>query len=175
MASMTILSGTTMLSDYGSRSVTLEVVGGYPARRTAVHRVTVPYRSLSQTIQNIQRLGGKINQVMLSSAETGLGEERSAAFSGAAASLEPAVGSDQAVSSIQVAMPEPASCQEALPMLESVQAVAQVEAQVEARVKTKAFVPSPQPRRSKPAAQAQPSPKSSKGTQGQRPKRKSKS
>jgi hypothetical protein len=70
MASMTVLSSTTELSDYASRSVTVEVVGGYrQMRRTAMYRMTVPYSRLSQTIQQIHRHGGKINQVTLSSTE----------------------------------------------------------------------------------------------------------
>lgn len=169
MASMTVLSSTTDLSDYTSRSITVEVVGGcYPIGRAATYRITVPYSRLSQTIQQIHRRGGKINRVTLGCADQGSDQEFVQSLS------------QQAESKVQ---PLPQQIEEAeskqlsnrdLPTVEPAPALA-----------NESLLQSSQPRRSKPTAKAQPqakstakaksAPKSTKGDQGQRSKRKSKS
>lgn len=55
-------------SDYSSRHVTIEVTGGCHRElmRKAKYTKTIPYSCLSQTIQSINRLGGKITRVTLS-------------------------------------------------------------------------------------------------------------
>lgn len=67
MASAIIAPGTTDLSDYTSRRVTIEVTGGcHPQMmRMGVYTITIPYRCFSQTIQGIHRLGGKVTRVTL--------------------------------------------------------------------------------------------------------------
>ncbi|MBD2356242.1 hypothetical protein H6G41_16675 [Tolypothrix sp. FACHB-123] len=59
-------------SDYSSRQVTIEVTGGCHRElmRKAKYTKTIPYSCLSQTIQSINRLGGKINHVTLSPSHT---------------------------------------------------------------------------------------------------------
>ncbi|BAY27530.1 rod linker polypeptide CpcD [Calothrix sp. NIES-2100] len=57
------------LSDYSSRRVKLEVTGGYQGMmRRGRYTITIPYSCLSQTIQSIHRLGGKITKITLPSA-----------------------------------------------------------------------------------------------------------
>ncbi|WP_052754455.1 phycobilisome linker polypeptide [Calothrix sp. 336/3] len=55
------------LSDYNSRRVRVEVTGG--SYQGMMHRgkytITIPYSCLSQTIQSIHRLGGKITNISL--------------------------------------------------------------------------------------------------------------
>ncbi len=70
MASTSITPGD--FSDYSSRHVTIEVTGGCHRElmRKAKYTKTIPYSSLSQTIQNINRLGGKITRVTLSPSYT---------------------------------------------------------------------------------------------------------
>ncbi|MDZ8052727.1 MAG: phycobilisome linker polypeptide [Aulosira sp. ZfuVER01] len=60
------------LSDYSSRQVTIEVTGGCHRElmRKAKYTKTIPYNCLSQTIQSINRLGGKITRVTLSPSHT---------------------------------------------------------------------------------------------------------
>jgi hypothetical protein len=65
MASTMIFPGTTNVSDYSSRRVMLEVTGGRSASRLGTYTMSVPYNCLSQTIRSIHRLGGKVNQVMM--------------------------------------------------------------------------------------------------------------
>jgi hypothetical protein len=57
-------------SDYSSRRVTIEVIGGCYLKRMAKYTKTIPYSSLSQTIQSIHRLGGKITHITLSPSHT---------------------------------------------------------------------------------------------------------
>lgn len=66
MASTSITPGD--FSDYSSCRVTIEVTGGCHRKtmRMAKYTKTIPYSSLSQTIQGINRLGGKITRVTLS-------------------------------------------------------------------------------------------------------------
>lgn len=67
MASRTITPGTNDVSDYNSRLVTVEVTGGKHREmmRLGTYTLTIPYSCLSQTIQRIHRLGGKINHVTM--------------------------------------------------------------------------------------------------------------
>jgi len=71
MARMITASGSTDLSGYGSRRVTIEVSGACDSEtgRQAVYTVTVPYSSFSKTIQDIQRRGGKVTNVSLATPE----------------------------------------------------------------------------------------------------------
>ncbi|MDZ7957402.1 MAG: phycobilisome linker polypeptide [Aulosira sp. DedQUE10] len=59
-------------SDYSSRHVTIEVTGGCHRKlmRRGKHTKTIPYSCLSQTIQGINRLGGKITRVTLTPSHT---------------------------------------------------------------------------------------------------------
>lgn len=165
---MTVLSGTTDLSDYTSRSVTIEVVGGcYQIGRAATYRMTVPCSRLSQTIQQIHRRGGKISQVILASADKGSNREFVQSLS------------HPTESNVQ-ALPQPVEEAESnhfsdrnLTTVESAPVLV-----------TESLLQSSKPRRSKPTVDAQPqaksakaksTAKSTKGTQGQRSKRKSKS
>lgn len=67
MANTIIASGTTDLSDYSSRQVTIEVTGGghQEVIRKGVYTMTVPYGRLSQTMQRIHRLGGKVTNITI--------------------------------------------------------------------------------------------------------------
>lgn len=66
MVSTIIVPGE--FSDYSSRRVTIEVTGGCHRKmmRMAKYTKTIPYSCLSQTIQAIHRLGGKITLISLS-------------------------------------------------------------------------------------------------------------
>ncbi|MBW4480249.1 MAG: hypothetical protein KME54_26285 [Tolypothrix brevis GSE-NOS-MK-07-07A] len=70
MATRIIATGD--FSDYSSRRVTIEVIGGCHSKmmRVAKYTKTIPYSSLSQTIQSIHRLGGKITHITLSPSHT---------------------------------------------------------------------------------------------------------
>ncbi|QIR39700.1 hypothetical protein HCG51_25280 [Tolypothrix sp. PCC 7910] len=61
-------------SDYSDCQVTIEVIGGChrALMRKAKYIKTIPYSCLSQTIQGINRLGGKITRVTLSPSHTQL-------------------------------------------------------------------------------------------------------
>jgi CpcD/allophycocyanin linker domain len=67
---MTITSNTANLSDYGSRILTLKVTGMAQDSRLGTYTMTIPHRSLSQTMQGIHRRGGKVIGVSLSSAQS---------------------------------------------------------------------------------------------------------
>ena len=60
-----ITTGNNSLSTYGSRTVTIEVSGvrRQDVMRTSNYTVKVPYSRMSQAIKNINRLGGKVNNV----------------------------------------------------------------------------------------------------------------
>ena len=62
-----ITTGDTNISGYGSRTVAIEVTGvrRQDVMRTSNYTVKVPYSRLSQTIQNINRMGGKVAGVSL--------------------------------------------------------------------------------------------------------------
>lgn len=62
-----INTGDTNISEYGSRTVAIEVTGvcRQSVARTSNYTVKVPYSRMSQTIQNISRMGGKVASVSL--------------------------------------------------------------------------------------------------------------
>ena len=62
-----ITTGDTSISGYGSRTVTIEVTGvrRQDVMRTSNYSIKVPYSRMSQTIQNISRMGGKVASVSL--------------------------------------------------------------------------------------------------------------
>lgn len=65
-----ITTGDTSISGYGSRTVAIEVTGvcRQDVMRTSNYTVKVPYSRMSQTIQNINRMGGKVANVSVSGA-----------------------------------------------------------------------------------------------------------
>jgi len=63
---MTIISVASTLSDYSSRPVTVTVSKGLH-RQGLKKGITIPYSSLSQTIQSIHRFGGRIIDITVSS------------------------------------------------------------------------------------------------------------
>lgn len=62
-----ITTGNTNVSTYGSRTVAIEVTGvcRQEVMRTSNYTVKVPYSRMSQTIQNINRMGGKVANISL--------------------------------------------------------------------------------------------------------------
>lgn len=63
----TIIPGNTSLSDYNVRTVAIEVTGmcRQDVAKKSSYVLKVPYNSMSQTIQNISRMGGKVAKVTL--------------------------------------------------------------------------------------------------------------
>jgi predicted dinucleotide-binding enzyme len=68
MASTVMATSLAETSSYNSRRVVLQVTGGtaQETTRQGIYTLTVPYRSLSQTLQRIHRQGGIVNGVMMS-------------------------------------------------------------------------------------------------------------
>ncbi len=62
-----ITTGDTNISTYGGRTVAIEVTGvcRQDVMRTSNYTVQVPYSRMSQTIQNINRMGGKVAGISL--------------------------------------------------------------------------------------------------------------
>lgn len=62
-----ITTGDTSISGYGSRTVAIEVTGvcRQDVMRTSNYTIKVPYSRMSQTIQNINRMGGKVANISL--------------------------------------------------------------------------------------------------------------
>lgn len=62
-----ITTGDNNISTYGGRTVAIEVTGvcRQDVMRTSNYTVKVPYSRMSQTIQNINRLGGKVAAISL--------------------------------------------------------------------------------------------------------------
>ena len=62
-----ISTGSTSLSSYQNRTVEIEVTGvaRQDVMKTSNYKVKVPYSRMSQTMQNIYRMGGKIAKVTL--------------------------------------------------------------------------------------------------------------
>lgn len=62
-----ITTGDTSISTYGGRTIAIEVTGvcRQDVFRTSSYTVKVPYSRMSQTIQNINRIGGKVAGVSL--------------------------------------------------------------------------------------------------------------
>lgn len=62
-----ITTGDTNISGYGSRTIAIEVTGvcRQDVMRTSNYSIKVPYSRMSQTIQNINRMGGKVASISL--------------------------------------------------------------------------------------------------------------
>jgi len=62
-----ITTGDTNISTYGGRTIAIEVTGvcRQDVSRISSYTVKVPYSRMSQTIQNINRMGGKVATVSL--------------------------------------------------------------------------------------------------------------
>ena len=62
-----ITTGDTNVSTYGSRTIAIEVTGlcRQDVIPTSNYTIKVPYTRMSQTIQNINRMGGKIASISL--------------------------------------------------------------------------------------------------------------
>lgn len=62
-----ITTGNTNVSTYGNRTIAIKVTGvcRQDVMRTSNYTVKVPYSRMSQTIQNINRLGGKVAGISL--------------------------------------------------------------------------------------------------------------
>jgi|GEM_PF-1862150 len=62
-----ITTGNGNVSTYGSRTISIEVTGvcRQDVMRTSNYTVKVPYSRMSQTIQNINRMGGKVAGISL--------------------------------------------------------------------------------------------------------------
>ncbi len=60
-----VTTGDTNISSYGTRSVELEVTGicRQDVMRTSNYTVKVPYSRMSQTLKNINQMGGKVTKV----------------------------------------------------------------------------------------------------------------
>lgn len=67
-----ITTGDTNISTYGGRTITIEVEGvcRQEVMRTSNYTVKVPYSRMSQTIQNINRMGGKVSNISLSGSKS---------------------------------------------------------------------------------------------------------
>lgn len=59
--------GSTGLSDYQSRTVTIDVTGvrQQSVLKTGNYQIRVPYSQMSQTMQRINRQGGKVASIQL--------------------------------------------------------------------------------------------------------------
>ena len=62
-----ITTGNTNISEYGGRTIAIEVTGmcHQDVMRNSNYTVKVPYSRMSQTIQNISRMGGKVANISL--------------------------------------------------------------------------------------------------------------
>ena len=62
-----ITTGDTNVSTYSSRTIAIEVTGlcRQDVMPTSNYKIKVPYSRMSQTIQNINRMGGKIASISL--------------------------------------------------------------------------------------------------------------
>lgn len=62
-----VTTGDTNSSSYNSRTVEFEVTGlcRQAVMRTSNYKVKVPYSRMSQTMQSINRMGGKVAKVTL--------------------------------------------------------------------------------------------------------------
>lgn len=66
MSGMTT-TGATSTSNYNSRTIEIEVTGvcRQDVMKTSNYTVKVPYNRMSQTMQSISRMGGKVSKVTL--------------------------------------------------------------------------------------------------------------
>lgn len=71
MSGMTT-TGSTSVSNYGNRTVEIEVTGicRQDIMKTSNYKVKVPYNRMLKTLQNIYSMGGKVANVTLLSAQT---------------------------------------------------------------------------------------------------------
>ncbi|PSB10703.1 rod-capping linker protein [Pleurocapsa sp. CCALA 161] len=62
-----ITTGDTNISTYGNRTISIDVTGvcRQDVMRTSNYTVKVPYSRMSQTIQSINRMGGKVAGISL--------------------------------------------------------------------------------------------------------------
>jgi hypothetical protein len=92
------------LSNYGNRTVTLEVTGvcNQQVMRAGTCRMTTPFSRLSQTIQRIQRSGGKVAKVTMFPAVSPAASPAAAPAASPAAAPTPVVSQPTATRS-----PEP--------------------------------------------------------------------
>jgi phycocyanin-associated, rod len=62
-----VTTGDTSISSYETRTVELEVTGicRQDVMRTSNYTVKVPYSRMSQTLKNINQMGGKVTKVTL--------------------------------------------------------------------------------------------------------------
>ena len=65
-----ITTGDTDISTYGGRTVAIEVTGvcRQDIIRNSNYTIKVPYSRMSQTIRNINRMGGKVANISLGAA-----------------------------------------------------------------------------------------------------------
>lgn len=77
MSGMTT-TGSTCISDYNSRNVVIEVSGlcRQDVMKTSNYKIQVPFSRMSQTMQSISRMGGKVSNVTLGSAVTKVPEAK---------------------------------------------------------------------------------------------------
>ncbi|MDJ0798855.1 MAG: phycobilisome linker polypeptide [Calothrix sp. MO_167.B12] len=76
MAGMTT-TGLPKFSDYSDRNVVIEVTGlcRQDVMKTSNYQVKVPFSRMSQTMQTIHRMGGKVSSVSVDSSSNSQGEE----------------------------------------------------------------------------------------------------
>lgn len=74
-----ITTGDTNISTYGGRTIAIEVTGvcRQDVMRTSNYTVKVPYSRMSQTIKNINRLGGKVASISLGNTTAAPAESKS--------------------------------------------------------------------------------------------------
>lgn len=62
-----VTTGNTNISSYGSRTVEIEVTGvcRQDIMRSSNYTIKIPYSRMSQTMQNIHSMGGKVAKVTL--------------------------------------------------------------------------------------------------------------
>ena len=62
-----ITTGNTNISEYAGRTIAIEVTGmcHQDVMRNSNYTIKVPYSRMSQTIQNISRMGGKVANISL--------------------------------------------------------------------------------------------------------------
>ena len=67
-----ITTGKTNVSTYKGRTVAIKVTGvcRQDVMRTSNYTLKVPYSRMSQTLQNINRMGGKVSGITLEGATT---------------------------------------------------------------------------------------------------------
>ena len=72
MTNTSVALGNWSLGDSSSHQVSIEVTGGSSSAltRTGVSIVTIPYNCLSQTMQRIHRLGGRVTRVTIPQTQT---------------------------------------------------------------------------------------------------------